>query len=490
MERADRTTVLRHARVLASPKFRGREAGGKSIRLAARYIADQFRRLGLKPGGAGGSYDQRFKIRAGLRMEGELRAFIGKVPMADLKLGVDYMPLNAPGRPVELEAPCLLAGYGITSPALKFDEYAGLDAKGKAVLVFAGAPWGSRAAAWLRRGPEPRPVESIDYKAENAARVGAKCLLVAPDPAALPPKMGVRRPLGLPDPGRGFPLPVARVSPRLVSALTGMTEDEVRLFAEEIARERRPQSMLLRGRRLQWTADVRGRAVLGRNLVAVWPGRDERLRREAVVVGAHYDHLGEEDDSILFGANDNAAGVGALLAVARAFTALPRPPRRTLVFVAFDAEEIGRLGSGHYVANAVVPAKRTVLMINFDMIGRNAPDAIYAVATRSSPELHRLHKAVNAAVGLALVHPLSYRLGRSDHTAFYRAGIPVMYLFGGIDPDYNTPRDTWDKLIPAKVERVARLAFLTAWAAAEREERLRFVGGGDYRRVTPRRGER
>ncbi|MFW6108585.1 MAG: M28 family metallopeptidase, partial [bacterium] len=171
---------------------------------------------------------------------------------------------------------------------------------------------------------------------------------------------------------------------------------------------------------------------------------------------------------------DNAAGVGALLAIGRAFAALARPPRRTVVLIAIDAEAIGRLGSKHYVAHPAIPIDQTALMINFDMIGRNEPGHIYAVGTRSSPELHLLHQEANRHVGLRLEHPASYRLGRSDHSPFYHARVPILYLFGGLDPDYNTPRDTWEKLLPAKVEKVARLAFLTAWEAAERKERITF----------------
>jgi Zn-dependent M28 family amino/carboxypeptidase len=117
---------------------------------------------------------------------------------------------------------------------------------------------------------------------------------------------------------------------------------------------------------------------------------------------------------------------------------------------------------------------RTALMVNFDMIGRNDPDHIYAVGTRSSDELHRIHQDLNRHVGLRFTHPQSFRLGRSDHSAFYYARVPIMYLFGGIDPDYNTPRDTPDRLIPGKVEKVARLAFLTALHVAESKGELIF----------------
>jgi Zn-dependent M28 family amino/carboxypeptidase len=179
--------------------------------------------------------------------------------------------------------------------------------------------------------------------------------------------------------------------------------------------------------------------------------------------------------------------VGALLAAAQAFAALPQPPRRTLIFIAFDAEELGRLGSRHYVEDPLIPIGQTTLMVNFDMIGRNEPDHIYAVGTRSSDDLHQIHQEANAHVGLRIEHPPSLRLGRSDHSSFYQAKVPILYLFGGIDPDYNTTRDTVDKLIPAKVENVARLAFLTAWAVAERPERLRFQTPPEDRREGVRR---
>ena len=115
-------------------------------------------------------------------------------------------------------------------------------------------------------------------------------------------------------------------------------------------------------------------------------------------------------------------------------------------------------------------------MINFDMIGKNEPHEINAVATRSSQDLHRIHQQMNDHVGLKLNHPRSYRLGRSDHTHFFYAGIPVMYLFGGLDADYNTPQDTWDRLIPDKIEKVTRLAFLTAWTISHRQKRPSFDG--------------
>ena len=472
--------IIGDARVLCDPKFRGRRAGAPGVGLAAQYVADRFRTLGLRPGGGAGSYYQKFKIRRGYRMSSELILRIGRTAQTPLQSSADYMPLHLPNAKAEVDGACAFAGYGITSPALAFDEYAGLDVTGKTVLVFAGLPWSRATDAWIRRGPETRRLGTVAYKARNAANHGAACLLIADNPVGWRSSLDVQGRLLLPDRDAPMdaPIPVIHVTLPVAAKFTSLSPAELRLLALNITRQRKPESMLLRGRFIRFCGSLAGSASIGRNIIGVMPGRDDKLRREAVVIGGHYDHLGADDDTILFGANDNAAGVGAVLAVARGFGLLPRAARRTLIFVAFDAEEIGRMGSKRYVGRPCVPIDQTVLMINFDMIGRNEPDHIYAVGTRSSPELDQIHQRVNRHVGLRLEHPATYRLGRSDHSSFYFAGVPILYLFGGLDPDYNTPGDTWNKLLPKKVEKVARLAFLTAREVAERRDRIRFDDSG------------
>ncbi len=469
--------IVAHARILSDPKFRGRQASSTGAHKAARYVAEELRRLGLRPGGSAGSYYQVFKLRPGYQMATELEVRIGTNALGQFKRGDDYMPVHLPGGKAEVDGECALAGYGVSAPRLGFDEYEGLDVKGKVVIVFSGVPWPASAEPWLNLGSDAVKFGTIEYKAGNAAARGAACLFVVDDPGGWRREVGVPERLRIPDPG--WPLraaiPVVHVTRELLAEVAGMSVPELRVLAADISRQRAPESMLLRGRRVRFKASLSGRARMGRNIVGVLPGRDGALKAQAVVVGAHYDHLGEgEEGTIYFGANDNAAGVAAVLALARGFAALPDRPRRTIVFVAFDAEEIGRRGSKHYTSRPAVPIAQTVLMINFDMIGRNEPDAINAVGTRSSRELHAIHQQANRHVGLRLVHPGSFRLGLSDHSPFYYAGVPILYLFGGRDRDYNTPGDTWEKLLPGKVEKVARLAFLTAWAVAERRERIAF----------------
>ena len=469
--------IIGHAKILCDPKYRGRLASTPGARKVAVYIADEFHRMGLRPGGRAGSYYQVFKIRTGYRIQSDLDIRVGGNSLGEQLLRTDYTVLRLPGGKTDLSVPCVLAGYGISCAGLRFDEYAGLDVKGKAVVVFSGVPWSVSTGRWLRRTLREPGFETLAYKAQNAADHGASCLIIVDNPAGWRKQVGLTEEMGPidTDTSADAPIPVIHITRNTLVKLTDMSRTELNLLAIEIGQEMKPQSMLLRGRKFRWKASMTGQARIGRNIIGILPGRDEKLRREAVVIGAHYDHLGEgAAEEIYFGANDNAAGVGAVLSVARALAALPQPPRRTLIFVAFDAEEIGRLGSKYYVSKPPLPIDHTAMMINFDMIGRNEPNGIYAVGTRSSRDVHQIHQNANRHVGLKLAHPESFRLGRSDHSPFYYARVPIMYLFGGLDPDYNTPEDTWAKLIPRKVEKVARLAFLTALEVAQRTDRPRF----------------
>lgn len=482
VERVRAEQVIDHARTLSDPAFRGRRAASEGAGKAADYIMTTMRKVGLRPGGGAGRYDQVFKISTGYRITSTLEIAVAGTSIGELRRGVDYMPVYLPEGKTTLVAGCVLVGYGLSVPKLNFDEYTHVDVKDKVAIAFSGTPWSAETGRWLPREKDMPDYATPAYKAMVAHRHGARALVVVDNPAGWRDKLDVEEHLRMPDlsPRRTYPIPVIHVTRRVLAETASMRPDQVRLLALEIASQRKGQSMLLRGRSLSLKAAIDGIPRIGRNVIGILPGRDDRLRREAVVLGAHYDHLGQgAGEDIFFGANDNAAGVGALLAIARAMASSPTAPRRTIVFVAFDAEEIGRIGSRTYVRRPPIPIDRTVLMINFDMIGRNEPDEINVVASRTSELVHTLHQQAARQVGLKLQHPLSYRLGRSDHTAFYDARVPVMYLFGGIDPDYNTPRDTWEKLIPGKVEKVARLALLSAWTVAERDDRPVFVPAPD-----------
>jgi hypothetical protein len=468
--------IIAHACELCDPNYKGREAGTSGVRKSADYIINEFHRMGLRPGGSAGSYFQQFKITVGYQISSDLEVRLGNTSIGQFKRGQDYMPIHIPGGKAQIAVDCILAGYGLSIPGVKFDEYSEIEVKGKAVIVFTGVPWARANSLWPSPTTDQKLYNTLSYKARNAAAHGAVCLIVVDNPVGWRKKLSIPEQLRLPETEFpvNSPIPIIHVTRDFLAEITAMSIDELRMYANDIYQERIPQSMLIRGRKLCLKALISGNAQIGRNIIGIIPGRDELLRNQAIVIGAHYDHLGINHKEIYFGANDNAAGVGAMLEIAQAFSRMPKHPKRTIIFIAFDAEEIGKRGSKYYISHPCLPLNNTVLMINFDMIGRNDPGEIKAVGTRSSKELHILHQQLNRHINLRLTHPESYRLGRSDHTAFYYAGVPIMYLFGGLDPDYNTPGDTPDKLIPHKVEKVAKLAFLTAQKIAEQPERIRF----------------
>ena len=191
-------------------------------------------------------------------------------------------------------------------------------------------------------------------------------------------------------------------------------------------------------------------------MIGVLPGHDPARASEAVVVGAHYDHLGRAGGAVYPGADDNASGTAVVLELARAFAAAGGAPR-TLVFVLFSGEEIGLLGSRHYVRNPTVPIERTVAMINLDMVGRlgDRPLGVGGVATGGG--LKTVVDDVGRQLSLALADREAPG-GGSDHAPFYGAGVPVLFFHTGAHPDYHRPSDTADKIDADGLARVAAVA--------------------------------
>ena len=200
-------------------------------------------------------------------------------------------------------------------------------------------------------------------------------------------------------------------------------------------------------------------------MIATLPGTDPRLRDEAIVVGAHYDHLGRGGEGSLApdligivhpGADDNASGVAAVVAFAKAFAAAGGAPR-SLVFVTFAGEELGILGSSQYVQHPALPLDKTVLMLNLDMVGRLRDGKLYVAGVDSGSGLRRV--VSDAAQGLGLTLELrGDPYSPSDHTAFYASGRPVLFFFTGAHGDYHRPTDTWEKLNAKGLETVTIFA--------------------------------
>lgn len=213
-----------------------------------------------------------------------------------------------------------------------------------------------------------------------------------------------------------------------------------------------------------------------RNVLALLPGRDPQLRHEVIVLGAHYDHIGRGEQGktrggvgqIHNGADDNASGTAGLLELAEAFALVSDRPRRTLLFAFWDAEELGALGSKHWVAQPTLPNHRVVVMIGLDMIGRLRQKQLTVFGVRSSFGLRRLLSEQNQSLGLQL--DFNWKLApNSDHYSFIEKKIPALLFHTGLHEDYHRPTDDVERIEFEGMAEVVRLAWLTSWALANQE---------------------
>jgi len=450
--------LLDDVKALASPAMAGRRSGTPGAETAARYIARAFRSAGLAPAGAGGGYEQAFDVPTGVRLGAPNSLAIVAPGTRTLAPGRDFTPLTVSGDGVR-SGEVAFAGYGITAPDLGYDDYAGIDVRGKIVLVMTGEPRGRDPTSPFRK-PEAYHYSERRHKVINAREHGAAAVLLVNDPGAasdaLPALAGVAAPWSV--------LAVAVVRP-VADALLASSGTSLTAAAEAIDRALAPRSFVVPGVRVTVEVTlVRERSATA-NVIGILRGGDPSLKDEAVVVGAHYDHLGLGGEGSLApdavgvvhpGADDNASGTAAVMELARGF-GVAGAPARTLVFVAFAGEEMGLLGSAEYVRRPPVPLDRTVAMVNLDMVGRPREGTVYVTGVDSGSGLRTL--VSDAARGL----PLQLQLrgdpfAPSDQTSFYAAGRPVLFLFTGAHDDYHRPSDTWDKIDGRGLAAVTELA--------------------------------
>jgi peptidase M28-like protein/PDZ domain-containing protein len=445
--------LLEHVKALSAPEMDGRASGGPGAERAARYLAAEFQRAGLRPGGDGGTWQQAFAVPTGVHL-GDVNTLGLLAPTSRaLTLGRDFIPLtvSAEGRQ---QAEVVFAGYGITAPDLGWDDYTGLDVRGRIVLILEHEPRRSDPTGPFRR-PDAYHYGERSHKIINAREHGALAVLLVAPGDALPALSGHAQSVGI---------LVAAVTPTVADVLLAPAGVRVAVAAGAIDAGPAPRSFAVPGVRLALQVSLvreRGRAV---NVIGVLPGRDAKLNQEAVVIGAHYDHLGRGGQGSLApdavgvvhpGADDNASGVAAMLGLARRFAEAGGAPR-TLVFVAFAGEEMGLLGSAHYVRRSAHPIERTVLMLNLDMVGRLRQRTLYVGGVDSAAGLREMVQAEAGSLTLSL---RGDPLGPSDHASFYAAGRPVLFLFTGAHADYHRPADTWERI------DADGLAAVTAFAA-------------------------
>ncbi|MCZ6682339.1 MAG: M20/M25/M40 family metallo-hydrolase, partial [Planctomycetota bacterium] len=443
---------LEHVSYLASDELEGRGTGQVGIDKAAEYIAAEFDRLGVEPAGDDNTYFQDLTLRIKQRVGLSTRLAIGtegRSPQRRLH-AKDFVPLPSTSQD-SFEGEVAFAGFGITSRSNKYDDYDGLDVKDKVVLV-------------LRRTPDfgdfDRGDAAFSSKSARAAERGAAALMIVNQIGnndGLYDLSAGRR-------GRAGRIPVIHVTQALADQMLSAAEmPDLETLQNLINSSRKPASQELDGVSVKGRVSLRRAKTPARNIVGVIPGTGPQ-KDEYIVVGGHYDHLGirnkgkssfDSEKDISNGADDNASGTAGVLAMAKAFTQGSRP-NRSILLMLYTAEELGLLGSRHYVRNPTVPLEKCVAMINMDMIGRLNKDRLDVGGMRTGEGFEAMVERLAAKYDLKISDGGGGR-GPSDHTHFYRNDIPVLFFFTGIHKQYHKPDDDTHLINTEGAVRVMRL---------------------------------
>jgi hypothetical protein len=486
---------------LASDALEGRRTGTPGANDAAHYIAGEFNRYGLRPG---------LQIARPARTRGENQArylqpfpYVSAVELgrdnyfflnpgraddtAQFLVGQDWMPLGFSSNASVKSAEMVFAGYGISSAELKYDDYAVSNAKGRVAIIFAGTPDGDNPHGQFARAGE------IRFKVAAARAAGAQALLIIANEEKLNDDRLSR--LSYDNAGEAG-IPVVAISRPLARKILGAEDTKLAEFeqaADSRSLDSKGTAVRLQVKGLKLTIDVNvvRRESPSFNVVGILPGSDPKWKNEAIVIGAHYDHLGRGGEGSLaprpgdihHGADDNASGVAGLIELARMFSSQNPKPRRTIVFIAFSGEEEGLIGSNFYVNHPIVALANTVAMINMDMIGRLKEKALIVGGVGTAQEWRSMIDADNSLQGMTVslntarsAGPPSSAsapivvgangrpvvtmdlakqflltlnedgYGPSDHSSFYAKQVPVLFFWTGNHEDYHKPSDTADKI--------------------------------------------
>lgn len=471
--------MLGHIKFLASPDFKGREAGSPEQLKAAGYIAAEFKRFGLAPYGdldekGERTYFQTFPIIVSKGMGGACALSL-KIGDNEKKFtpGKEFAPFPMGDKKSRAEGGVVFVGYSIIAPEIPYDDFGDLDLAGKWVLMLRYEPQEKNPASKFD-GKEHTQHASLVKKIMNCVMRRAAGVLLVTGPAGRE-KDGET----LTDSAGAlmgeFTLPVLQITRKTADEILDKSGTKVGDLQGAIDKDLTRHSFELKDVKISGVSELNLEMKNTSNVIARLDGRDEKSRKEHVVIGAHCDHVGmgwqnsllgkEGRNKLHPGADDNASGTAGLLEIAQACASLKESerPRRSILFMAFTGEESGLLGSHFYLKNPKVPLADTITMLNLDMIGRSANGDVQVAGVGTAKGFKELVLKHSRNVKFAndegmKVHLGSSGTGPSDHAAFFEKKIPVLFFFTGVHPDYHRPTDTWDKINAPVAQAVAELA--------------------------------
>lgn len=480
--------LKRHLSFLASDELGGRYTFSAGNRIAARYLASQLESYGYRGGARDKSFFQKVPVSTRKIDLGASVLTLGTGQAKQVfKYGDDFVS-QAPTE-IGVSGELVFAGHGVSSPKNNYDDYAGLDVKGKMVVVAGGEPAALRGV----RLPDKEQGEAAaaDHGAAAVIVIATQQTImewtqikfsVSGEVTGLPPKSVA---------GKSVTSIVA--GPALIKALASLIGKD---SAYLIAASGKPMEPMKLSTRADLKIAVQARNNLqAQNVVGILDGADAKLRDEYVVFSAHYDHLETSPRGEVYnGADDDGSGTVSVLEIAHALTVGPRP-KRSILIVFHTGEELGLLGSEFNTDyEPVVPLEKLVADFNVDMVGRSRPegdldardkeltdkDSLYVIgADKLSSELSKLSEQTNAETARMRFdltyndenHPQRFYY-RSDHYHYAKHGIPIIFYFTGVHRDYHRTTDDVDKIDFDKMERIDRLIFATGWRVANLDHRL------------------
>lgn len=461
----DSKKSLSLVQTLADDAMEGRKSGLPGAERAGKFVADTFQNWGLEPAGDKGTYFQRFPLenlfvvrKASLEItaRGLTRTFVHQRGLFD-----DWRVCDNSGSG-KVRAEIVLAGFGLRNVKTGYDDYAGVDVRGKVVLINDGFP--ARLAV---AGTDL----SIESRIRDARTLGAAAVLIAPNPAPIGrhtsfPGWGRVEPKDF-DPG----FIVGGINEAVLGFVTGGLPFDLRAYYSTIEAEGKPRPVATGVEaRLEVKASLLPKSDAA-NVLARLPGSDPAIRDEVVILGAHLDGLGfAPHGEVCNGANDNASGVAVVMEAARAMRASGWRPRRTIVFALWGGEEINLVGSTYYAEHPLFPLEKTLVNINLDCVGQGTTigwGGIYF-----STELYDFLKARLPADVMTKVTPRR-PVGGSDHHAFLAKGVPAFHMVGlGGSVGIHSPRDDVDLIQPDLLNVTGRFLISATTLLADTEQVL------------------
>ena len=449
----DGAAVLGHVKVLSSDEYEGRAPGTRGEELSVAYMVNQLKGLGLKPGNSDGTYIQKVPLSGSAVQGSPVLSFRKGGRRQDLKWKDDYVAWTKRFQETVgvTDSEMVFVGYGVQAPEFSWDDYKGVDLKGKTMVVLIGDPpvpdpadpaaldpkaFGGRAMTYYGRW---------SYKYEMGAKMGAAAVLIVHEtgPAAYPfsvvqSKVTEQFDLVAPDKNMGRAAVEGWITlDQAKKMFAAAGQDFEALKKAAVTREFKPVP-------LGTTASValrnKLRTIDSTNVVARLDGSDPVLKDECVIYSAHWDHFGigpeVNGDKIYHGAVDNASGIGSLIELARTFTRVVPPPKRSILILLVTAEEQGLLGSTYYAENPIFPLAKTAGVINVDAMNVHGRTKDLVVVGLGNSELDDVLQKAAAEQGRVLKpdpKPENGSFFRSDHFPFVKRGVPAINPSGGVD---------------------------------------------------------